>query len=662
VNLSWTASTDPVVSGQVTSGVAGYNIYRNGTFVTSVTGTSYSDTGLLSSGTYTYNVSAYDAAGNNSDPATSASVTTPAGPITYISNLQWVGTPVNGWGPAEIDMSNGEQAARDGSTISLHGVKYAKGLGVHANSVVTYNLGGQYSRFVSDVGIDDEVCTGCGSVVFQVWADGTKLYDSGAMTQASPTQNINVSVAGTTQLQLVVNVGATGDNDHADWAGAYLYTGTQNAYSLTVSQAGTGSGTVATSPAETIFNAGDLAHLTATANAGSIFAGWSGGVCSVAGDTFTDYALSDSSWTFVNASYNPGTRLLQENSSNGPHGSYLSLTAPPVGAAFVVEVQPAGRNWVSIGVNYNGNMNGYMYFDLQNGVSGSYSNIAGYGIKPLGGGWYELSVALEANGDAYIGIASGNNSPSYQGDGASGVLVRNPRFIRFKEGKSVPHALSSSPVQVTDPYFEYMGGVALGDSFTANANYTKEINNTSVHLLVADMGVSADEPLAEIVGRFGSYATPYSPSFALLMGGITDINQAGSDPNAAMQAQVQSFVSQCNSINAIPVLTNLPPESNNSSWSSQKQGWINTYNSWISNYALANGYVLLDLKDLLSTDGLTLSAAYDSGDHLHPNTAGYNAIGDKIVSLLDGVSVITPSCMVPMAGNTAVTATFNVAQ
>ncbi len=283
-----------------------------------------------------------------------------------------------------------------------------------------------------------------------------------------------------------------------------------------MSQTGTGSGTVATSPAGTTFNAASLVHLTETANAGSIFAGWSGGVCSVAGDTFTDYALSYPSWQFFGASYNSGTLLLQEDSSNGQHGSYLSSTYPQSMAAFTVEVMPAGRTWVSISVG-----TGYVYFDIQNGVAGTSGNIAAYGIKPLGGGWYEISAApnIDANGKAYLGIATGNNSASYQGDGASGVLVRNPRFIRFEEAKSVPHVLSSSPVQVIDPYYEYRGGVALGDSFTANANYTGEINNTSADLLVADKGISG-QALTLIVGRFQSDAAPFSPSFVLLVAGL----------------------------------------------------------------------------------------------------------------------------------------------
>ncbi|HEX4702573.1 MAG TPA: fibronectin type III domain-containing protein, partial [Pseudonocardiaceae bacterium] len=56
-NLSWTASTDNV-------GVTGYEVLRNGTTVATVTGTSYTATGLTGSTAYTFQVKARDAAGN----------------------------------------------------------------------------------------------------------------------------------------------------------------------------------------------------------------------------------------------------------------------------------------------------------------------------------------------------------------------------------------------------------------------------------------------------------------------------------------------------------------------------------------------------------------------------------------------------------------------
>ncbi len=77
--------------------------------------------------------------------------------------------------------------------------------------------------FTSDIGIDDEV-DGQGSVIFQVLGDGKTLYTSGTLTGSSPIANVNVSVAGVQQLQLVVKTATPGDIDfdHSDWAGAVL--------------------------------------------------------------------------------------------------------------------------------------------------------------------------------------------------------------------------------------------------------------------------------------------------------------------------------------------------------------------------------------------------------------------------------------------------------
>lgn len=143
------------------------------------------------------------------------------GTEVYLSDLNWL-SATNGWGPVERDKSNGEQVSGDGKTITLNGITYSKGLGVHANSEVTYVLNGQYSTFLSDIGVDDEVGSN-GSVAFQVWGDGIKLYDSGVMTGSSSTKLVNIDISGVNVLKLVVTNG--GDNinyDHADWANARL--------------------------------------------------------------------------------------------------------------------------------------------------------------------------------------------------------------------------------------------------------------------------------------------------------------------------------------------------------------------------------------------------------------------------------------------------------
>ena len=95
----------------------------------------------------------------------------------------------------EKDKSNGGTAAGDGRTITLNGVTYAKGLGAHATSEIVYNLGGAYSTFQTDIGVDDEEGVN-GSVDFQIYADGMLLLDSDTMTASSPTLSYIVSVAG----------------------------------------------------------------------------------------------------------------------------------------------------------------------------------------------------------------------------------------------------------------------------------------------------------------------------------------------------------------------------------------------------------------------------------------------------------------------------------
>jgi len=80
--VTWTASTD------AQSGVAGYYVYRGGVKVATVTsGISYTDSGLNPLTTYTYQVSAYDNAGNESAKSSTASETTPAGPPPDVSGL-----------------------------------------------------------------------------------------------------------------------------------------------------------------------------------------------------------------------------------------------------------------------------------------------------------------------------------------------------------------------------------------------------------------------------------------------------------------------------------------------------------------------------------------------------------------------------------------------
>lgn len=141
----------------------------------------------------------------------------------FVSDLDWVGTPINAYQEVHRDRSVGDYTGHPGNPITLNGIVYNKGLGVHANSEVIYNLGGEYSSFISDIGLDDELTANGGSVKFFVYADGRPLYSSGLMVSDSPTQTINVNVRGVYELKLVVTDAENGNiSDHGDWANARL--------------------------------------------------------------------------------------------------------------------------------------------------------------------------------------------------------------------------------------------------------------------------------------------------------------------------------------------------------------------------------------------------------------------------------------------------------
>lgn len=140
---------------------------------------------------------------------------------TYLSDINPYYS-ANGWGPVEKDLSNGESSANDGKTITLNGVTYKKGLGIHAQSEICYNIGGNYSEFTSTVGLDDEVGSN-GSVTFEVWGDGRKLWSSDVLTGSSASVNVDVDISGVRILKLVVtNGGDNIDYDHGDWADAKI--------------------------------------------------------------------------------------------------------------------------------------------------------------------------------------------------------------------------------------------------------------------------------------------------------------------------------------------------------------------------------------------------------------------------------------------------------
>ncbi|MFJ9464702.1 NPCBM/NEW2 domain-containing protein [Viridibacillus arvi] len=141
----------------------------------------------------------------------------------YLSNFDWKSTQNSYTAPRkDISISNNtlRLTGEDGSVKS-----YEKGIGAHSNSTIVYDLTDKDADyFTSFVGVDRQMFGSVGSVVFQVFVDGEKQFDSGLMNSRDPQKFIELNVSGAKELKLVVNDGGNGNgSDHATWGDAKLH-------------------------------------------------------------------------------------------------------------------------------------------------------------------------------------------------------------------------------------------------------------------------------------------------------------------------------------------------------------------------------------------------------------------------------------------------------
>jgi len=191
----------------------------------------------------------------------------------YLTDLEH-GFIANEYGPPHADQSFGKHP------ITLRGVEYKKGLGVHSPSKLYINVNRKADRFRSVIGIDDEVAvsrlaiqnsinefcheksphyrwlnhhedgldseaikefvnfspryvydatgdvfdfTQGANVCFKVYADGEMIYSSGWLSEKSSRPPIDLDIKDVEMLCLVVEKGNDGSFlDHANWADARL--------------------------------------------------------------------------------------------------------------------------------------------------------------------------------------------------------------------------------------------------------------------------------------------------------------------------------------------------------------------------------------------------------------------------------------------------------
>lgn len=126
------------------------------------------------------------------------------GKLAYLSDLE----------PIEVDQSSTEDLVfpyrRDrnlsGGPIRVKGVPHAKGLSLHARTVLTYDIAGDFNEFRCLVGIDDSVRTEGGSPVHalvSIEADGRPLWKKDVKSREEP-EAIALNVKNVRRLKITV--------------------------------------------------------------------------------------------------------------------------------------------------------------------------------------------------------------------------------------------------------------------------------------------------------------------------------------------------------------------------------------------------------------------------------------------------------------------------
>jgi hypothetical protein len=151
---------------------------------------------------------------------------TPANTATWTA-FEWRGEdfPLSTVGAVHADQNVGTpRYARNivGAPLSIDRETFTNGVGTFARSLLEIPLDGQFKRFTSKVGVD-AMTEGRGTVTFEVYGDGRKLWASPLMSGLDTARDVDVDVGGINRLRLVVTDGNDGNKfDAANWVNPVL--------------------------------------------------------------------------------------------------------------------------------------------------------------------------------------------------------------------------------------------------------------------------------------------------------------------------------------------------------------------------------------------------------------------------------------------------------
>lgn len=167
----------------------------------------------------------------------------------------------------------------------------------------------------------------------------------------------------------------------------------------------------------------------------------------------------------------------------------------------------------------------------------------------------------------------------------------------------------------------------LGDSITAG-KYPQYVRSYQIRNAY-DRGVVGNTT-AQMLARLSADVLAYTPKYCVVLGGINDVQADASA--SSIQANLISIINQLLGANIVPVVLQMSPWSGYVNFTNPRESVRVAVNTWIAGL----GYSTLNLDSLLGDGGNppALQVSYDSGDHLHPSTAGQKVMAQSVLGLL----------------------------
>lgn len=109
----------------------------------------------------------------------------------------------------------------DGEDIQLDSFVYKKGICMQTNSQIEFTLGKSYNEFNTVMGIGDKDFSYGGKLIFEVWADGEKIYETRPLATGEH-EGAKLPIKKVKTLILKVKATTDEGTDFAVWANAHL--------------------------------------------------------------------------------------------------------------------------------------------------------------------------------------------------------------------------------------------------------------------------------------------------------------------------------------------------------------------------------------------------------------------------------------------------------